>query len=348
MLTLVVAAAVVVPLATATGSSAHGWVTDPPSRAENCAAGTTSFDCGKIKYEPQSVEAPKGSLKCSGGAPEYTVLDDETKPWPRKNIASTIDIKWNLTALHATQSWEYFLDGTLVKTVDAHGAKPTAVLSHRLTNLPRGQHTILARWNVADTPMAFYSCLDVNVKTDGSLDPSTAPTEPAVTPTPTETPTHPPAGVCEAAEWKAGSSYSSSSQVSYRGSIWRAKWWTLGEAPSVITSNGAWAYERVCGATTPSATATATATATPTATPTATATATPTATATATPTPTPTATATANVPGCRSIPWVPGNIYAGGDTVSRNEHNWSAQWWTQGDEPGRGDPWGVWKDLGAC
>ena len=326
MFTLVVAAAVVVPLATASGSSAHGWVSDPPSRAENCAAGMTSFDCGKIKYEPQSVEAPKGSLKCSGGAPEYTVLDDETKPWPRKSITSTIDIKWSLTALHATQSWEYFVDGMLFQTVDGHGAKPKAVLSHRLTNLPLGQHTILARWNVADTPMAFYSCLDVNVKADGSFDPSTAPTDPAVTPTPTETPTRPPTGVCEAAEWKAGTSYNSSNQVSYNGSIWYAKWWTLGEAPSATSSNGAWAYERLCGTATPTATAA------------------PIATVTATPSPT----ATANLPRCKSIPWVPGNIYAGGDTVSRNEHNWSAKWWTQGDEPGRGDPWGVWKDLGAC
>ncbi|MEV8026238.1 hypothetical protein AB0O43_00005, partial [Cellulosimicrobium funkei] len=31
------------------------------SRQDNCAKGTTSFDCGSIKYEPQSDEAPKGS-----------------------------------------------------------------------------------------------------------------------------------------------------------------------------------------------------------------------------------------------------------------------------------------------
>ena len=45
----------VMPAATA---SAHGYVNSPPSRQAQCAQGT--LPCGDIKYEPQSVEGPKG------------------------------------------------------------------------------------------------------------------------------------------------------------------------------------------------------------------------------------------------------------------------------------------------
>src|SRR5690606_11312411 len=59
------AVAIIAPVAVAPSASAHGWITSPPSRQDHCAKGTTSFDCGSIKYEPQSVEAPKGSMQCS-------------------------------------------------------------------------------------------------------------------------------------------------------------------------------------------------------------------------------------------------------------------------------------------
>lgn len=28
----------------------------------------------------------------------------------------------------------------------------------------RGNQKVLAVWNIADTPMAFYSCIDVNIR----------------------------------------------------------------------------------------------------------------------------------------------------------------------------------------
>jgi chitinase len=96
----------------------------------------------------------------------------------------------------------------------------------------------------------------------------------------------------------------------------------------------------------PSATATKTpVTATP-ATATATATKTP---VTATPFPyTPTLTATpTSTSGCTSAAWDRAKIYTGGMTASHNNHEWYANWWTQGEEPGVTTS-GVWKDLGAC
>src|SRR5258708_1063390 len=46
-------------------ASAHGYIDSPPSRQAQCAQGLLA--CGDIKYEPQSVEGPKGLRSCSGG-----------------------------------------------------------------------------------------------------------------------------------------------------------------------------------------------------------------------------------------------------------------------------------------
>ncbi|MEU7738873.1 chitin-binding protein, partial [Streptomyces griseus] len=54
-------------------ASAHGYISSPPSRQAQCAAGTVS--CGAIKYEPQSVEGPKGLSSCSGGNAGFAELE---------------------------------------------------------------------------------------------------------------------------------------------------------------------------------------------------------------------------------------------------------------------------------
>lgn len=143
-------------------AQAHGWITSPPSRADNCASGAVSFDCGGLQYEPQSVEAPKGSTQCSGGS-GFTVVDDDSLPWPRTTIGGDTTFRWQITARHSTSTWEYFVDGQLFKTVDDGGAQPGATVEHTLSGLPAGDHTILARWNIADTVNAFYQCVDVTV-----------------------------------------------------------------------------------------------------------------------------------------------------------------------------------------
>ncbi|HET9241150.1 MAG TPA: lytic polysaccharide monooxygenase auxiliary activity family 9 protein [Oligoflexus sp.] len=142
-------------------AAAHGWITSPASRQEHCARGTTAFDCGPLQYEPQSVEAPKGALSCSGGS-MYSVLDG-TGPWPVTQVGSSATFVWKLTAPHRTQSWEYFLNGTRLAFVDGAQAMPGREVAHTLHNLPSGRHTLLARWNIGDTPMAFYSCVDIMV-----------------------------------------------------------------------------------------------------------------------------------------------------------------------------------------
>jgi len=52
-------------LLSANAAFAHGWITSPPSRQDNCAKGRVGFDCQGLQYEPQSVESGKGSMLCS-------------------------------------------------------------------------------------------------------------------------------------------------------------------------------------------------------------------------------------------------------------------------------------------
>ncbi|MFH0245275.1 chitinase C-terminal domain-containing protein [Streptomyces sp. HK10] len=51
---------------------------------------------------------------------------------------------------------------------------------------------------------------------------------------------------------------------------------------------------------------------------------------------------------CAAPSWDRATAYTGGATVSWNGHEWKAQWWTQGEEPGTTGEWGVWQDLGTC
>jgi predicted carbohydrate-binding protein with CBM5 and CBM33 domain len=163
VLVLTLTALVAAPSSMMPRAEAHGWVVSPPSRQDHCAKRTVSWSCNGVEWEPQSVEAPKGSMLCSGGS-RFTTLDNGSLAWPRTGINSTHTFQWTLTAFHRTASWEYFVDGRLFKTVNDNGATPPPTVTHTLSGLPSGNHTILARWNVYDTAMAFYACMDVNVR----------------------------------------------------------------------------------------------------------------------------------------------------------------------------------------
>ncbi|USX48908.1 family 20 glycosylhydrolase [Lentzea sp. HUAS12] len=51
---------------------------------------------------------------------------------------------------------------------------------------------------------------------------------------------------------------------------------------------------------------------------------------------------------CTQPAWERGKVYTGGNVVSHNGRKWTAQWWTQGEEPGTTGQWGVWRDGGVC
>ncbi len=66
---------------------------------------------------------------------------------------------------------------------------------------------------------------------------------------------------------------------------------------------------------------------------------------------TPPVTTTPTTPGggsCTAAEWDRTKVYVKDNVVSHNRHQWTAKWWTQGEEPGTTGEWGVWQDNGAC
>src|SRR3954465_3988371 len=231
-------AAVVTSLFVAVASaSAHGYTSSPPSRQANCVSGAVA-NCGDIVYEPQSVEAPKGSTLCNGGGSRFAVLNDNSKAWPVAGVGKTVTFSWVLTARHSTATWEYFIGNTLLASFNDGGAQPGATKQHTVSmGSFTGRQTILARWNIADTVNAFYSCVDLNIgggtttpTTPPTTPPTTAPTPPPPTPPPPPPTTAPPTAPTTAppttspsGTWAAGTAYKVGDVVTYNGVSYRCR-----------------------------------------------------------------------------------------------------------------------------
>ncbi|KJA26917.1 lytic polysaccharide monooxygenase [Hypholoma sublateritium FD-334 SS-4] len=151
-------------------ASAHGYVSQPPSRQARCANNQVP-NCGPVRWEPQSVEARQGSFMCNGNGPRFRELNNEAL-WRGHFFAvppgfNTFPFTWTLTAPHRTATWEYFViyqhNHFLIASFNERNATPPATVVHPvpLNRLPNGRYTILARWNIGDTRNAFYSCVDL-------------------------------------------------------------------------------------------------------------------------------------------------------------------------------------------
>jgi len=219
LLTILAVAAVTIAttVVAAAPALAHGYVNAPPSRQAHCAQGRVS-GCGDIVYEPQSVEGPQGQRNCHGGVGRFAQLSDESKPWPVTSVGTTTTFTWTLTARHATSTWEYYIGGTRLAVFNDGGRQPGAQVSHTV-NLSGfgGRQKVLAIWNIADTPNAFYACVDLQVGGGGG-DPTPTPTPTPTTPTPTPTPTSTPGGT-----WQAGTAYAVGATVTYGGASYRCR-----------------------------------------------------------------------------------------------------------------------------
>jgi predicted carbohydrate-binding protein with CBM5 and CBM33 domain len=160
---MTIAATVASLLVAVSPAQAHGYISSPPSRQANCASGRMA-GCGDVIYEPQSVEAAKGSMQCNGGGARFAELNDNGRAWPVQSVGRSVTFNWVLTAPHRTATWEYFIGGTLLVSINDGGAQPGATVSHTVDmgNFS-GRQTVLARWNVADTANAFYSCVDLQI-----------------------------------------------------------------------------------------------------------------------------------------------------------------------------------------
>ncbi|GAA1821955.1 lytic polysaccharide monooxygenase [Luedemannella flava] len=223
-------AAVAASLLIAVPVQAHGYVSAPPSRQAMCATGRVA-NCGEIVYEPQSVEGPKGLRSCSAGLPRFAQLDNAALPWPATSVGNTVTFNWVFTARHATSTFEYFIGDTRIGVVDGGGRQPEATVSHTVSLGGRtGRLLILAVWNIADTPNAFYSCVDVQA--GGGTPTTTAPTTTAPATSPpattatvttrpaTSAPATTPAG---GTTWAAGVAYRVGDRVTYAGVTYQCR-----------------------------------------------------------------------------------------------------------------------------
>ncbi len=203
-------------------ASAHGYVSSPPSRQANCAQGKVA-GCGNIVYEPQSVEGPKGLRSCNADLPQFAELNDDSKSWPAASVGGSATFSWTFTARHRTTNYEYYIGGTKVGDFSGNNAQPEGTVTHTV-DLSKfsGRQKLLAIWNIADTPMAFYSCIDLQVGggNGGNTDP--APTKP---PTTTQPPTSAPPATSSkppaSGSWAAGTAYTVGTTVTYEGVSYR-------------------------------------------------------------------------------------------------------------------------------
>lgn len=214
---------VVVPFGQA---SAHGYVSSPGSRQAQCAAGTVS--CGDIKFEPQSVEGPKGLTSCSGGVGRFAELDDDSKPWRASSVGGSVNFTWTFTARHATTNYEYYLDGRKIADIAGAGRQPAPTVTHSVDlGGATGRQKLLAVWNIADTPNAFYSCVDLQIGGGGGTTPPTTPptTQPTTPKPPTTQPTKPTTSTqappANGAEWKPNTAYPAGAEVTFQGARYR-------------------------------------------------------------------------------------------------------------------------------
>lgn len=194
---------VALPAATA---NAHGYISTPPSRQAQCAQGTVS--CGDIKWEPQSVEGPKGLRNCHGNVGRFAELNDDGKGWRATSVGQTVTFTWTFTARHSTSNFQYYLGNTKVAEFSGNNQQPPPTLSHTV-NLggASGRQKLLAVWNIADTPNAFYACVDLQV--GGRAAPEApAPALPAEQPA--------------SGTWASGTSYPAGSEVTYNGTTYRS------------------------------------------------------------------------------------------------------------------------------
>ena len=156
-----VVAAPLLVVALPTGTAfAHGYVSSPASRQAQCASGVVS--CGNIKYEPQSVEGPKGLQSCHANLSQFSELSNDSKGWRVHQTGRSVTFNWTFTARHRTRDYDYFVDGRKVATFSGNNQQPPATVQHTVNVGSAGRHKILAVWNIGDTVNAFYSCIDIN------------------------------------------------------------------------------------------------------------------------------------------------------------------------------------------
>ncbi|NOU65498.1 chitin-binding protein [Paenibacillus sp. LMG 31461] len=337
----------VVGLACAVGfsskASAHGYMESPASRSLLCQQGANKA-CGAIQYEPQSVEG-KGGFPASGptdgqiaGASKYFELDAQTTDrWKKVEMkGGQNSFTWKFTANHLTSEWKYYitkigwdpnkpltrdqLESKPFCTVDGGNKKPDMTVTHTC-NVPTdrtGYYIILGVWEIGDTGNAFYQAIDVSLtQGGGTTTPDPDPEPPFVLPN------FPASAWCSThtestitMQWTAstGSAGIKQYEISRNGNVigttTRTEYTDTG-----LPANTTFTYTLVAvdnkgnrsGSSAPVSASTLPAVVIP-------------------------------VPGTAAA-WDSTKIYLAGDKVTFNGVEYTAGWWTKGEQPDTSDVW---------
>jgi chitin-binding protein len=237
---------VAVALLPAEPASAHGTMSDPPSRVfvckqqnpenptnEACRAaialgGTQPFydwnEVNLLTAGGHSRDLIPDNHLCSAGRDKYRGLDLQRADWPAKRISpGPLTITYQATAPHANSNFEFFITragwaptmplnwSDLVPLESFTNVDPSTFTNFNLTIPARtGRHLIYTIWQrVIGSDEAFYSCADVDF--GGATPPPTSSTTPPP-PTTTSTAPPPPGGT-----WAAGTAYQVGARVTFNG-----------------------------------------------------------------------------------------------------------------------------------
>lgn len=188
-----------------TQAFSHGYVESPESRNYMCKQGNNA-DCGRSRFEPQSVEAadfqfnnsseePLSLLNNnmgSAGVSGFEALDEqEQSRWAKTAVRSgePLDIKWQFTANHKSKFFKFYItkpnwdpDKLLTRDsfenipLNCYNPQPAWVAPNQppmdgLTftcTMPQrsGYQIIMAVWDVDDTAASFYNLIDLDFTND--------------------------------------------------------------------------------------------------------------------------------------------------------------------------------------
>lgn len=249
-----------IALLPASPASAHGSMSNPPSRAYVCknegpetprsdackaavaVGGTQAFydwhEVSRLDAGGRHREIiPDGQL-CSAGREKYRGLDLTRTDWPATSVSpGPFTVTYHATAPHADSNFEFYITregwdpsqplrwSDLVHIRTFTHQNPTTFTNWTI-DLPQrtGRHILYTIWQrVVGSEEAFYSCSDIDFGGGGTPGPEPSP-DPSPTTSPTSSPSPDPTATPTpqpGGTWQAGTSYAVGDQVTYDGRTYR-------------------------------------------------------------------------------------------------------------------------------